>query len=568
MIALSAIARLLALSRSAWDWDEALFISAVRDYDVTEHHPHPPGFPLFIASAKVLAAAGLSEFRALQTVVLIAAILLVPAMLLFGREIRFPFEVSIYAALFCAFMPNVWVYGGTAFSDLPSMVLVLLATGLLLRGCRDDRALLIGGLVLGAAIAFRTQNLAIGMVPAAIAAAQAWKQRRRRQLALSIGICVVVVALSYGIAAYVSHGFARYLASLNSLGDYLLKVDSYHNPARPPLPIMLRYFFVRPFLAPAINAVFTTLGALGLILAFLRPRVQSWCLLAIFGPFCIFAWLYLDFWSISRYGVTYAPLLAFLSADALLILRPRFIRYPIAAGIIIVMIVWTTPVISELHRHRSPPAEAAAWIAKQKDPHTVTIWSHGSMAPHMDALLPQFHRVDTGDGGPPPSARIGDIYIREGIMREGLAFTRPRRHTEGVVRRRYFEVSITPVERFITFADGWYQEEGTGLSTWDWMGNYGKILFPRLDRPGILTFSLFVPMHAFSEPPTIVVTVNGTTIDRFIPKANNVLRKYRIEDQRTPNQIEITTTQVAKPKNDPRLLGVRLDALDWSAAPR
>jgi hypothetical protein len=46
-----AATRLLALARSPWDWDELLFCYAVRDYDVPAHHPHPPGYPLFIVLA-------------------------------------------------------------------------------------------------------------------------------------------------------------------------------------------------------------------------------------------------------------------------------------------------------------------------------------------------------------------------------------------------------------------------------------------------------------------------------------------------------------------------------------
>ena len=66
---LAAATRPLAIARSIWDWDEALFTLALRDYDVTLHHPHPPGFPLFIGTAKaIMVAAGITEFRALQSV--------------------------------------------------------------------------------------------------------------------------------------------------------------------------------------------------------------------------------------------------------------------------------------------------------------------------------------------------------------------------------------------------------------------------------------------------------------------------------------------------------------------
>src|SRR5207247_5181469 len=37
---LCGASRFLALARSMWDWDEALFCLGMREYDVTRHHPH------------------------------------------------------------------------------------------------------------------------------------------------------------------------------------------------------------------------------------------------------------------------------------------------------------------------------------------------------------------------------------------------------------------------------------------------------------------------------------------------------------------------------------------------
>src|SRR5688572_15475245 len=70
-----ALTRFFAVARAPFDWDEGLFSLAVRDYDVTQHHPHPPGYPLFIVAAKFFHLFGLSEFRSLQAVVLLGGFL-------------------------------------------------------------------------------------------------------------------------------------------------------------------------------------------------------------------------------------------------------------------------------------------------------------------------------------------------------------------------------------------------------------------------------------------------------------------------------------------------------------
>src|SRR5258706_2540310 len=157
------------MARSIWDWDEALFTLGMRAYDVTKHHPHPPGFPVFIGLAHLVRLVTPSDFRALQAISLAAGVALFPVMFLLGRELRLRFETALVAALLCAFFPNVWTFGGTALSDVPSIVLAVLGLALLLRGCPSAEAYLAGSFVLALGIGIRPQNFVIGLVPWLIA---------------------------------------------------------------------------------------------------------------------------------------------------------------------------------------------------------------------------------------------------------------------------------------------------------------------------------------------------------------------------------------------------------------
>src|SRR6266550_402767 len=108
-----AATRFYARSHSMWDWDEALFACAVREFNVGLHHPHPPGFPLFIAVAKFVHLFVPDAFRALRAVSFLASLFLFPALYAFARAFRFPFVTSVVAAVIFSFLPNVWYYGGT-----------------------------------------------------------------------------------------------------------------------------------------------------------------------------------------------------------------------------------------------------------------------------------------------------------------------------------------------------------------------------------------------------------------------------------------------------------------------
>src|SRR5437764_3766638 len=196
-----AATRFLAMAKTLWDWDEALFCLGMRAYDVTSHHPHPPGFPVFIAAAKLMRAVTHDDFRALQSLNLIAGVLVFPAIFLLARELRVRFTTPAIAGAFCALFPNVWFFGGTAFSDVPSMVLVVFAIAMLFRGCRDANAYLIGTFLLALAIGIRPQNLMVGLFPGALAT---WYRARRnwRDVVFAFLLGAAISGIAYGSAIF------------------------------------------------------------------------------------------------------------------------------------------------------------------------------------------------------------------------------------------------------------------------------------------------------------------------------------------------------------------------------
>ena len=62
------------LPPSLEDLDSINFALGVRQYDISQHQPHPPGYPLFIGAAKLLHAVGLSELHALSVLGVLAGV--------------------------------------------------------------------------------------------------------------------------------------------------------------------------------------------------------------------------------------------------------------------------------------------------------------------------------------------------------------------------------------------------------------------------------------------------------------------------------------------------------------
>ena len=413
---LTALTRWPALSQTLWDWDEALFALALRDYDVAAYHPHPPGFPLFIGLAKLIPT---DAFHALQSIAFVASLFVFPAMFLLARALRASAPVAMGAGLLLAFFPNVWFYGGTALSDVPSMVLVVTACALLLRG-----QLILGAIVLGIAAGFRPQNLLIGFAPFVVA----FLQRRRAAIGAAL-ITLAIVVATYAVAASLSGGWDVYREVLARHQAYIRNTDSFLAPRHPGLLRVADDFFFWPYRAPGINVIVTALAAIAVI------RKRHWFAIAIFGPFCLFAWLFLDFHSASRFSIAYMPMFAMLAAAGI----PARGRNVVLAAIVALMIGWTWPALRVVHTTASPPVAAIETLRNFPG----TIYVDERLGAHAELLIPDRTRRTVRVAPPFVDDPMGAL-LREGASAAPGArnFTRDHDRLASIARPRYFEVSV------------------------------------------------------------------------------------------------------------------------------
>jgi len=552
----AAVSRLLALARTPWDWDELLFMQALDHYDVAVHRPHPPGFPLYILAAKVVRKLGFGDFHALQALSVLAAMAIVPAMFFLSRALGMRFSTSISAALILAFFPNVRFYGGGALSDVPSMVLVIVAVALLLRG-----QLLLGATALAIAAGFRPQNLLIGIAPLVIAS---WRDKRRAPIAAAI--LVVIVGASFGAAAWLT-GWTRYADAFREHSAYITSVDSFHSPTRPALWRVFGYFLVRPYRAPVINTAVTLFAAVSVIAALVKRRKDILLAIVAFAPFCLMAVLYLDHFSTSRFSIGYAPLIALLAADGIALTARRF-EPVVAAALVVVMIVWTWPAIAAVRHSVAPPVAAVDWLRNHADPRASVIYVDEGMIPYAEWYLAEYHLRFLHGSGPPPLWALSQVgyYLREGASNVTGAqnFVRPHGRLWDLVRRRYFEVSVRPIGERITFGDGWYDEEGAGGEVWRWMGGRSVAQLPPIAGEARLTLTLYAPLDALPAAPNVVIRVNGVIVDRFAAPSRLMEREMVVHARGDAvNELVIETDRVVKPLRDPRVLGLRLNTLGW-----
>ncbi len=567
---LCAASRLLALSRSIWDWDEALFTMAMRDYAVTFHHPHPPGFPVYIAMAHVLRLVVPDDFRALQAVNLIAAMLVFPAVYLFARQLRMRFTPAVMAAALFAFFPNVWFFGGGAFSDIPSIVLVLFAVTFLFRGAENRGAYFFGTLLLALAIGIRPQNFLIGLFPGLYAT----RKRRPIEIFAALLIGIVVVGAAYGGAVYATGSYVDYMRVVREHGDYISRIDSFRSPERPPLWRIFDRFFIKQYQSPPLSIAASIVAMIGIAGAVRdRDRSMLWNALT-FVPFAVVAWFMLDRFSISRFSIAYQPMFALFIAEGLRRVsgERRWLAQALAAALIVGFAAYTLPALTPVRNEIAPSIRAVRSVAQHVDPNTDHLFVGHTMTAFMDLELPGFPYTRVLDDRAMPLTASGQhswlLAELTETAADGYFFRRERGNLWNISRRHYFEIKLQPLREQPRFLAGWYSPEGMGLDEWRWMRRESVTLLPPAYGRTMLRMHLGVPAEVMPKNPTITVKLNGRIVDQFRTTAGYLEKDYRVTPapNALPNVLELSIEHTITPAGDGRELGLRLRFLAWGPA--
>ena len=566
-----ALTRFLAVAQTMFDWDEALFSLSVREYDVNDHRPHPPGYPLFIAAAKVIALSGLDAFRCLQVVVVLSALFLFPALYLLGRELGFDFRTSVAGATVYVFLPNVWIYGGTGFSDIPATTLTFLACALLLRGRREPGAYIAGAVVLGIVAGIRPANLIIGAVPALMATWAQLRAKSYRIVAAATLLGAAIVAGSYVGAALASRGWSDFLYVVRAQSEYVRSIDSWHNPARPSLYQAAKAFLLWPFWQEDVMNAIAIAGALSTIAAIVRRRLAPLLTLLMFMPLALISWLNLDIKAAGRYAVVYLAAYVLLAADGFLLFGKKM-QIAFCSAIVIVLIGWTWPALHEQRTKAAPPVAALLWV-RDNVPPSVPVYVHGNFGPQAKYVLAD-HRPRFFEHPEEIPEAMGDAWVVDWRIHEGgQSFASAHGRLWGIIRRRNFEASVSRAKGLVRYVRGWYEPEGTGARFWRWSEKEGVILLPYLQGSGIVSMRLWVPVAWLPAPPSVDVYWNGQLIDHFTTTTPYVDRSWTLSSRGdAANELRLVTSATVVPagrgkSTDTRELGLRLDRLSWMPEP-
>jgi hypothetical protein len=171
-VAIGAYAVLLFAAAPPWpdDWDGIGFIESVRDFDLARFHPHPPGYPVYVASLRAAELVARSPARACALVAVLSGVV---AMVLVGDAVRCKAggPAGWIAAILTAVVPGVWRACTGIGSEAPALACAAACAWGLVTPNRRAGPVLLGlgaGLGLGVRLSWGPIYVAaLGMAPRA-----------------------------------------------------------------------------------------------------------------------------------------------------------------------------------------------------------------------------------------------------------------------------------------------------------------------------------------------------------------------------------------------------------------
>jgi hypothetical protein len=434
-IALLAIVALhsATIPRSAWEFDENLFAAGVEQYEPLRHHPPPPGYPLYIGFAKLVALFTAEALTALLATSVIAVAAGFLAFILAFSAIT-DLRTGVIAAVLLYVSPAVLVSGTLPQSDAGALALL----GLAIWGCTRRQPALCG-LFCAIAIGWRLQ-LSIAIVPMFLASV-VMMMRSWRDRIIAVGVFGLACLAWFVPLVMQAGGPASYWRWLSGQASYYAQHDAdLSRSGQSAAHITLR------FIAHPWGPKWLSLPLLALTAAGIRRNRN---LIPLAGGTIVylgFALATMDPADAVRYAIPSLPLVALLAASTLT--RWRF-GAPLVLLYAIGSLWYAFPVLRARATSIAPPAAAIRWIETNVSRDAIVLYD-APLWPHASVQLREYKtmRIDAGLAkyGGDPSASMVILADGERGAAKGVTFRWPDTDAyRKLTREHYGAVSVIPL---------------------------------------------------------------------------------------------------------------------------
>ena len=400
------LAHLPYLVNSLEDIDSVNFALGIRDFDVAQHRPHPPGYPVYIALGKIGAAImqvfdngapSAVEARTLSILALLGAVacvfLLYRVMTCWsggafeaGDQIGPPWRSfdtrALTATALTLACPLMWYLGVRPMSDVPGLAAALAAQAAIglawwrqqssaTEGTRltpdrlaaSGRMIVLGSALAGLAIGLRSQNAVLTLpLLAGVLADRIGRGVAGALVGSGVALAVGVLAWAVPLVA-ASGGLNGYLAALGSqAGEDFAGVEMlYLNPTPRLAALALIRTFLYPWDSVILGGVIVFLAAIGGIVLLFRDRRGLMAITLVAVPYLAFHLAFQDT-NFVRYALPLVPPTVYLAVCGLEATLRRA-ALPAAGALALWAVAIAAPVLAAYGSEQSPTARVVAAIS-------------------------------------------------------------------------------------------------------------------------------------------------------------------------------------------------------------
>ena len=515
-----ALAHVPFLANSLEDIDSVNFALGVRTFNVAEHRPHPPGYPVYIALGKVTAAIARPlmggvppssvEARALAIVSLVAGLVAIaclyglfaslssPAITGSSPWITLNIE-ALAATAVTASCPLFWYLAARPMSDLPGLAFALAAQAcLMLAWSRQSptadgdrrlspeltkasgRMIVMGSLLAALSIGMRSQTAWLTL-PLLMLVLLDRVGRGVAGAMIGSGIMFVAGALVWGIPLLVvSGGLGPYLAALGTQAgeDFAAGEMLYLNPSPRSAALALMRTFVDPWDSTVLASVVLVLAAVGVIHLLMRQRRTLVAVSAASLPYLVFHLAFQDT-SFIRYALPLVPAVVFAAMRGAALAGDRGVPLA-AAAVSIASLAIASPVLAAYGAEPSPTVRVlAAMTAEMPNGSPAALGMHHTYKRPLEAeqlgvmrILPSPPRLEWlelarfwRDGRPDPVWFLADPARSDLALIDPASLAASTQFRWPLVTRPAFGgMRPSAVTWYRMPAPGWFAEEGWALT--------------------------------------------------------------------------------------------------------
>ena len=377
LAAIFLIAHLAYLPPTLEDLDSMNFALGVRDFDPSNHQPHPPGYPVFIALGKLSHAVWPSDAGALAVWgAVFGALSIFPLMALFrsfesldrsaadaDRERR-----TVLATLVVVTSPLFWFTALRPLSDVPGFAMALaaqacFAAAFVRRRSADSadpaaiaeagRLIVAGALIAGLAVGVRTQTIWLTLPLLALVLLDRSGRGAAGALlgsAMTFSIGVLVWAIPLIIA---SGGLSAYRAAFaGQAAEQFTGLDIFlSNPTPRRMAVGMIATLVGPWAVAPLGWIVVAVAVVGLALLVWRAPIAAALLLVAYVPYAMFHLIVQE--AYSRYALPIVPAVGYLLVRGISAAGPTATTVGSAAVVVASLLV-TLPAAKTYSDYPSP----------------------------------------------------------------------------------------------------------------------------------------------------------------------------------------------------------------------